>query len=290
MGINAQHAKTQNFYFQSIYRFIYLLQLQVFIKSGLCSYHQISPCLVIVSEKDPHFVTNILQLAGVDEYLSRVMSELVPWAIHRFGLPSEASERYFGGSSFGGICALYMAMSFPADWAGVLVESPSFWAGNGRYMQDVAQQKEWQPASNQKMEPCDGLWMWVNVLQYHLIKRCTNIFLEISSILEHNPRPKRMYLAMGELEYTGFRGTERQGDKLPKGRCVHRFGRPGSLQCDAFLRDACSECAGASTFFSKIHQDYCSMAVRKAATFFFFRTSDYRTALVRGTGWQAQRT
>lgn len=121
---------------------------------------------------------------GVDEYLGRVMAELLPWAQHRFGLSGEPSERYFGGSSFGGICALYMAMRFPGEWAGVMVESPSFWAGDGRYMADVAQH--------------DKGW------------------------------PNRMYLAMGEFEYTGFRGTE----------------RPGSLQCDAFLRDACGECAG----------------------------------------------
>ena len=120
---------------------------------------------------------------GVDDYLARIMTELLPWAQQRFGLSPEPAERYFGGSSFGGICALYMAMKYPGEWAGALVESPSFWAGNGRYMADVAQHDRW---------------------------------------------PKRMYLAMGELEYTGFRGTE----------------RPGSLQCDAFLRDACGECAG----------------------------------------------
>ncbi|CAL1143164.1 unnamed protein product [Cladocopium goreaui] len=93
------------------------------------------------------------------------MAELLPWAQHRFGLSGEPSERYFGGSSFGGICALYMAMRFPGEWAGVMVESPSFWAGDGRYMADVAQH--------------DKGW------------------------------PNRMYLAMGEFEYTGFRGTER---------------------------------------------------------------------------------
>ena len=31
------------------------------------------------------------------------------------------------------------------EWAGVMVESPSFWAGDGRYMADVAQHdKGWQ--------------------------------------------------------------------------------------------------------------------------------------------------
>eukprot|EP00435_Cladocopium_sp_Y103_P009418 s3957_g2.t1 len=108
---------------------------------------------------------------GVDEYLSRVMAELLPWAQNRFGLSPEPSERYFGGSSFGGICALYMAMRFPGEWAGVMVESPSFWAGDGRYMADVAQHdKDW---------------------------------------------PNRMYLAMGEFEYTGFRGTERPWGRDP---------------------------------------------------------------------------
>lgn len=120
---------------------------------------------------------------GLDDYLRRLHDDLLPWALERFGLSTRAEDRFFGGSSFGGICALYLAMQYPAAWGGVFVESPSFWAGEGRFMADVAaHSKAW---------------------------------------------PQRMYVAMGELEYTGFRGTE----------------RPGSLECDAFLRDACLECA-----------------------------------------------
>eukprot|EP00931_Biecheleriopsis_adriatica_P106264 TRINITY_DN80748_c0_g1_i1.p1 TRINITY_DN80748_c0_g1~~TRINITY_DN80748_c0_g1_i1.p1 ORF type:complete len:414 (+),score=80.38 TRINITY_DN80748_c0_g1_i1:37-1242(+) len=118
---------------------------------------------------------------GVDAYIDRVIQQLLPWAEKRFGLADSPASRIFGGSSFGGICALYMAMKYPKHWSGVLVESPSFWAGNGRFMADVASHTEW---------------------------------------------PQMMFVAMGELEYTGFRGTD----------------RPGSLECDAFLRDACREC------------------------------------------------
>eukprot|EP00928_Gymnodinium_smaydae_P063023 TRINITY_DN46727_c0_g1_i1.p1 TRINITY_DN46727_c0_g1~~TRINITY_DN46727_c0_g1_i1.p1 ORF type:complete len:417 (+),score=58.86 TRINITY_DN46727_c0_g1_i1:33-1253(+) len=120
---------------------------------------------------------------GVEQYTDRLITELLPWAEERFSLSKSPSARYFGGSSFGGICALYMAMRYPELWAGVIVESPSFWACNGRIMEDVRTHT--------------GAW------------------------------PQRMFMAMGELEYTGFRGIERQG----------------SLECDAFLRDACAECA-----------------------------------------------
>ncbi|CAJ1337205.1 unnamed protein product [Effrenium voratum] len=125
---------------------------------------------------------------GVDAYLESVIS-LLPWAERRFGVSAKPEHRYFGGSSFGGICALYMAMKYPGLWDGVLVESPSFWAGEGRYLSDVK--------------------------------------------AHASPWPRRMYLAMGEFEYTGFRGTE----------------RPGSLECDAYLRDTAAECAG-HLFFS----------------------------------------
>jgi hypothetical protein len=33
------------------------------------------------------------EIPGVDEYLGRVMAELLPWAQHRFGLSGEPSER-----------------------------------------------------------------------------------------------------------------------------------------------------------------------------------------------------
>ncbi|CAE7824016.1 ybbA [Symbiodinium sp. CCMP2592] len=123
---------------------------------------------------------------GVDAYMEMLFSDVIPWAQHHFGLSEAPEDQVFGGSSFGGICALYMARSYPRAFAGFLVESPSFWAGNGRFMEDM---KTWQ---------------------------------------SNKIYPDRMYLAMGEFEYTGFRGTD----------------RPGSLECDKFLREACEECAG----------------------------------------------
>ena len=72
---------------------------------------------------------------------------------------------------------------------------------------------------------------------------------------------------MGEFEYTGFRGTDRRVSMPGTGvdGVFHAAGhevstplrcslltdvvkpflvRPGSLECDVFLRQACEECAG----------------------------------------------
>ena len=55
-------------------------------------------------------------------------------AIH--DLPSQCPSRLaFGGGSFAGITALMVAMQMPHVFGSVLVESPSLWVGEGRFLQ-----------------------------------------------------------------------------------------------------------------------------------------------------------
>lgn len=76
---------------------------------------------------------------GVDEYLDRVVNEILPWATQTYHVSSEASKMGFGGSSFGGICTLSMAMKYPNVFGALLVESPSLWLANEKFLkEDVA--------------------------------------------------------------------------------------------------------------------------------------------------------
>ncbi len=47
---------------------------------------------------------------GVDSYLDRVVAEVMPVAVQRYGAASHPDLVAFGGSSFGGICTLVAAM------------------------------------------------------------------------------------------------------------------------------------------------------------------------------------
>lgn len=47
-------------------------------------------------------------------------------------LPSRLA---FGGGSFAGVTALMAATLLPHVFGGILVESPSLWVGEGRYLQ-----------------------------------------------------------------------------------------------------------------------------------------------------------
>ncbi|KAG1669133.1 hypothetical protein FOA52_002644 [Chlamydomonas sp. UWO 241] len=72
---------------------------------------------------------------GVDAYLEKVVSEVMPFARTAYGAASDADLVSFGGSSFGGICTLVAAMRRPGLFGAALVESPSLWIDNGRFLE-----------------------------------------------------------------------------------------------------------------------------------------------------------
>ncbi|GLC43983.1 hypothetical protein PLESTM_001542400 [Pleodorina starrii] len=73
---------------------------------------------------------------GVDAYLRSVVDEILPYTERAYGVLSEPSLRCFGGSSFGGICALCAATRHPGVFGGLLVESPSLWFGEERMLRE----------------------------------------------------------------------------------------------------------------------------------------------------------
>ena len=76
---------------------------------------------------------------GVDAYLRRVVNEILPLAEGTFGASSMRERRVFGGASFGGMAALHAALHQSSVFGGILAESPSLWAGEGRYIDLLAQ-------------------------------------------------------------------------------------------------------------------------------------------------------
>ncbi len=73
---------------------------------------------------------------GVDSYLQAVVQEILPYTEKAYGVSTDPALRVFGGSSFGGICALCCAVRHPGVFGGLLVESPSLWFGEERMLRN----------------------------------------------------------------------------------------------------------------------------------------------------------
>lgn len=70
-------------------------------------------------------------------YVDRVVADIVPFVLSRYGVLPDPDRLLFGGSSFGGIASLVMAMRHPSAFGSVLVESPSLWINGGRFLDAV---------------------------------------------------------------------------------------------------------------------------------------------------------
>ncbi len=73
---------------------------------------------------------------GVDAYLRAVIDEILPYAERAYGVSADPALRIFGGSSFGGICALCAAVRCPGVFGSLLVESPSLWFADERLLRE----------------------------------------------------------------------------------------------------------------------------------------------------------
>lgn len=94
---------------------------------------------------------------GVDSYLRRVVSEILPLAEQKYGASAIRERRVFGGASFGGMAALHAALHHSSTFGGILAESPSLWAGEGRYLELLGQHSGPLP---------DRLFMGVGTREY----------------------------------------------------------------------------------------------------------------------------
>lgn len=63
----------------------------------------------------------------------------MPFAQRSFGAASSPDLVAFGGSSFGGICTLAASMKHPGVFGAALVESPSLWIAEEKFLrEDIA--------------------------------------------------------------------------------------------------------------------------------------------------------
>lgn len=69
----------------------------------------------------------------VAAYMDRVVNEIMPWIAQSYGTSTNPEHIAFGGSSFGGICALWASMHYPEKFGAVLVESPSLWIDEEKF-------------------------------------------------------------------------------------------------------------------------------------------------------------
>eukprot|EP00775_Hariotina_reticulata_P003956 gene3956-4209_t len=76
---------------------------------------------------------------GADEFLMRVTHEILPLLQQRYNIAQCPSRLAFGGGSFAGVTALLAAITIPHVFGGVLVESPSLWVAEGKFLADLAQ-------------------------------------------------------------------------------------------------------------------------------------------------------
>jgi enterochelin esterase-like enzyme len=71
----------------------------------------------------------------VADYCDKIVKEVVPWVSATYHTSQDPAAMAFGGSSLGGVAALYMGMRYPGAFGGLLVESPSLWIGEERFLQ-----------------------------------------------------------------------------------------------------------------------------------------------------------
>ncbi len=94
-----------------------------------------------MSEYTPTFDTWVGAGGGADRYLDFVAWELKPWIDARYRTRGDAGSTGIGGSSLGGLLALYAGLTRPAVFGRVLAMSPALWWDN-EYLIRVVQ--SWQ--------------------------------------------------------------------------------------------------------------------------------------------------
>jgi pimeloyl-ACP methyl ester carboxylesterase len=67
----------------------------------------------------------------------------MPFVSHNYRTAKGAENTLLGGSSLGGLIALYVAMTTPGVFGSVLIESPSLWVSNRQILRDARQPRLW---------------------------------------------------------------------------------------------------------------------------------------------------
>lgn len=122
---------------------------------------------------------------GIQAYLDALSDTLLPALRSQFHVSEDPERVTFGGSSFGGICVLHAIVSghrLASAFGKALVESPSLWIDEGRYLDQVL-----IPAAR------DPKTHW----------------------------PGRMFLGMGAKEHSGTRGGNNAGPAVTGPDAIH---------------------------------------------------------------------
>jgi predicted alpha/beta superfamily hydrolase len=76
-------------------------------------------------------------------YPQFLVGEVIPFVEGRYRVSADATTRGIGGSSAGGLAAIYAAATRPGVFGRLLVESPSIYVDESRILKDAAPQKSW---------------------------------------------------------------------------------------------------------------------------------------------------
>lgn len=76
-------------------------------------------------------------------YPEFLIKEVMPFVSRRYRVARGPERTVLGGSSLGGLIALYVAVSAPGLFGGVLLESPSLWVANRRILRESRGFRNW---------------------------------------------------------------------------------------------------------------------------------------------------
>jgi predicted alpha/beta superfamily hydrolase len=76
-------------------------------------------------------------------YSGFLTKEVMPFVAEHYRTAKGPENTYLGGSSLGGLITLYVAMTTPGVFGGVLIESPSLWVSNRQVLRDTRQPRVW---------------------------------------------------------------------------------------------------------------------------------------------------
>lgn len=82
------------------------------------------------------------QGGGADAFIGWVVSDVLPLAQKSVGLRTDPESTFVGGSSLGGLAAMYAHFKFPHAFGGVLSMSPSFWFARRQFFDFVKSQPD----------------------------------------------------------------------------------------------------------------------------------------------------
>ena len=97
-----------------------------------------------IREYMPHRSMNPVMLRAQGKYYPDFLTkEVMPFIEHNYRVATGPENTGLGGSSLGGLIALYTAIERPRLFERLLIESPSLWVSNRQIIKDSRMVREW---------------------------------------------------------------------------------------------------------------------------------------------------